>query len=376
MLGGVDLVRALGLAAIRSFVMAAPTDPVCYSRHVDGILEPIDAAQQSERLVDSLLAFARGQHERPVLFYDNDWDLLLVSRHRARLQEAFRFVVARAETVEALVDKALFQALARELELPVPPAQRMPVTADARSVRHLRYPIVAKPLTRHASTWPALRLGKAVLIEHEEALRALQHAAAEAQLELIVQEYVAGPETRIESYHVYVDDGGAIAGEFTGRKLRTYPMAHGISTAVTITDDREVRALGRELVRRLDLRGVAKLDFKRGADDRLYLLEVNPRFNLWHHPGALAGVNLPALVYADLLGRRRPPVSPARAGVSWCNLAYDPRAARQAGVGPLGWLASALRCEAKSGFAWDDPLPLPRAVLRRAGQRLRAGRAR
>ena len=44
----------------------------------------------------------------------------------------------------------------------------------------------------------------------------------------------------------------------------------------------------------LGLRGVAKLDFKRTAAGELVLLEVNPRFNLWHLPGAVAGVNLPA----------------------------------------------------------------------------------
>src|SRR5215470_19812901 len=40
------------------------------------------------------------------------------------------------------------------------------------------------------------------------------------------------------------------------------------------------------------LTGVAKPDFKRAPDGRLLLLEINPRFNLWHHLGAVAGVNL------------------------------------------------------------------------------------
>src|SRR6266480_5798567 len=74
-----------------------------------------------------------------------------------------------------------------------------------------------------------------------------------------------------------------------------------------------------ELVRRLGLRGVAKLDFKRAPDGQLYLLEVNPRFTLWHHLGARAGVNIPALVYADLAGLPRGRVLQARAGVRWCK---------------------------------------------------------
>jgi len=50
-----------------------------------------------------------------------------------------------------------------------------------------------------------------------------------------------------------------------------------------------VRRLGRELTERVGLRGFAKFDFKRDPDGRLWLLQVNPRFNLWHHVGADAG---------------------------------------------------------------------------------------
>ena len=50
------------------------------------------------------------------------------------------------------------------------------------------------------------------------------------------------------------------------------------------------------------LTGVAKLDFKRDRSGKLHLFEINPRFTLWHHAAAIAGVNIPALVYADLTG--------------------------------------------------------------------------
>jgi predicted ATP-grasp superfamily ATP-dependent carboligase len=181
--------------------------------------------------------------------------------------------------------------------------------------------------------------------------------------EVLVQEAIPGPESSIESYHAYIDASGEIAGEFTGRKLRTYPRRYGYSTAVTITQSGEVTALGREISRRLGLRGVAKLDLKRDPDGRLRLLEINPRFNLWHHPGALAGVNLPALVYSDLAGIPRPASPRSRPGVRWCSLAHDLQAARSEGMSPARWLRWVLACEAKSGFAWDDPLPLPRATF-------------
>ena len=145
--------------------------------------------------------------------------------------------------------------------------------------------------------------------------------------------------------------------EFTGRKIRTYPLEYGYSTSLVITDATDVAELGRDLVKRLNLRGVAKFDFKRGPGGKLRLLEVNPRFNLWHYLGAVAGVNLPALVYADLVGQLRPRISEARPGVRWCHIQKDLMAARTSGVRLSTWLSWILRCEAKYEFAWDDPLP-------------------
>jgi D-aspartate ligase len=100
-------------------------------------------------------------------------------------------------------------------------------------------------------------------------------------------------------------------------------------------------------------------------------LEINPRFNLWHHAGAVAGVNIPALVYADLAGIPRPPVARARAGVRWCRMWKDLPAARADGMPLAAWLHWALASEAKSTLSWDDPIPLLRAAVHRvAGQYL------
>jgi D-aspartate ligase len=365
-LGDVDLVRALAIAGVPSAVVAEAGQPARYSRSTVATLERFDPARDSERALQSLLEFGAGQPEPPVLFYDADWDLLLVSRERERLRESFRFVVADAELVEDLVDKERFQALAERLDLPVPRARRMSAGDDLEEIG-LRFPVVVKPLTRHHDTWRALARGKAVHAEDRPALRSLLR---DVDVDVLVQEAIPGPESRIESYHVCVNAEGEPVAEFTGRKLRTHPPGYGYTTALTTTDAADVAALGRDITVRLGLTGVAKLDFKRSPEGDLHLLEVNPRFNLWHHPGALAGVNIPELVYRDLTGLPRPPATRARAGVYWCSLAHDLQAARADGLGTLSWLRWMVRCDAKSGFALDDPLPLPRAAVARLRGRL------
>jgi len=360
-MGSMDLVRPLGLSNIRSAVVARPGAPSLYSRFTQGTLCREDFSPGDEGLVDALLRFAADQPQPPVLFYEEDAQLLLISRHRRRLAQAFRFVIADPDLVETLVDKARFYALAEQLGLPVPATRILRPGASADVDLH--FPIIVKPLVRSPS-WDAVADGhKALQFESQEALNDAWPRLGQLRGDLIAQEFIPGPESRIESYHVYVDETGAIAGEFTGRKIRTYPVSCGHSTALEITRADDLLVYGRAVVRALKLRGVAKLDFKRGPNGGLFLLEVNPRFNLWHHLGAVAGVNLPAMVYADLLGLARPKVTTARAGARWCCAWKDLPAALAARVPLWRWMLFLLGCEAKSAISWDDPMPLLRSIL-------------
>ncbi len=351
-MGDMDLLRPLGLARIPCVVVARPGAAPRFSRFARAALPWVDTWEHADEQVDTLMRFASRQSQPPVLFYQEDRELLLVSRHRERLRSAFRFTIGDATLVEELVDKA-----------------RLPTAAEF----DVPFPIVIKPLTRRTDRWgPLGGPGKALLVESLEALQQLWPRVVTANVPVLAQQLVPGPETGVESYHVYVGEQGEIVGEFTGRKIRTWPRQLGHSTALEITDSAEVTALGRAVMRRLELRGVAKLDFKRGPDGRLYLLEINPRFTLWHHPAALAGVNVPALVYGDLAGLPRPAARRAHPGVRWCKIWHDAPAARAAGVPLARWLAWALHCEAKSALSWDDPLPLLGAAAWAAGRRLAA----
>jgi D-aspartate ligase len=376
-MGDMDLVRPLGLAGISCAVVAPPGAPSRYSRFTRRVLDWADAWDRAEELVEILVRFGSAQPEPPVLFYEEDADLLLVSRYRERLARVFRFVIPDATLVEDLVDKFRFHTLADRFALPVPPTQRLyPIEGSTSADLNLRFPLIIKPLTRRPAYWaPLAGSSKAVQVNTPETLRSLWPRLVAAKVDVLAQEMIPGPETCVESYHVYVDVQGDIVGEFTGRKIRTYPEKYGDSTALMITNTADLAELGRELVNRLRLRGVAKFDFKRGPNGKLYLLEINPRFNLWHHPGALAGVNIPALVYCDLVGLPRPTVLDAKPGISWCRIWQDVIAAKAWGVPFVKWLPWALNCEAKRAMAWDDPMAFARAVLFRALFRHHASRA-
>lgn len=363
-LGDIDLVRPLAHAGIHSAVVAPPGDPARYSRATVAALPWVDPWERPDELVAQLLAFARRQERPPVLYYQDDRSLVLVSRHREQLATAFRFVIPDAELVEGLADKSRFIDVADAHGLPVPATVRL-TAGEPLPDGELPEPALVKPLTRRGfDEWARITAAtKAARVGSRAELARLWDELGAAGVDAVVQELVEGPETAIESYHVYVDVDGLRVAEFTGRKIRTRPHAYGFSTAVEVVPLDDVRDLGRDIVGRLGLRGVAKLDFKRRRDGALVLLEVNPRFTLWHHPAALAGVNIPALVHADATGTARLPTAATAGRVTWCQDIRDALAAREQGVPIARWLAFAAGCDSRSAFSVTDPEPFVRGVL-------------
>ena len=357
--GDDDMVRALALAGRSCLLVSHPDNAARWSRHVTGVLDV-----ERDDLVDALLAHAAAADEPPVLFLAEDEALQVVSRHRDRFLAAFRVALAPPALLDDLLDKPRFQRLAERLGLPVPRAVTVR-DGEARALDGLRPPLVVKPALRDDRWRTRAHGAKALAVSDEAAWERMRPKLTGLGADLLVQEEVPGGEDRIESYHAYVDASGRTLGEFTGRKLRTWPASFGGSTALVTTDAADVRAAGRDAVARLDLRGPLKLDFKRAPDGELWLLEANPRFSLWAHLGAVAGVNLPGLAHADLTGQRPAPAPPARAGVKWCNPKLDAAAWRESG-GSLGrWAAFAVRCGAVSGAQLDDPLPTLARLARR-----------
>jgi predicted ATP-grasp superfamily ATP-dependent carboligase len=363
--GAIEVVRSLQLAGLPCAVVATPGDATSYSSQVETVFSwdwgrPLEFHDAT--LADRLAAWGRAQASRPVLFYSSDPALLFTSRHRARLAEGLRFAVPDAELVEAMADKALFSVLAERLALPVPATSVIPpgLGSEPPDLSELGYPLIVKPERRdrgwrHVAADSGAKV-KALVVRDEAEMRGLWPELSRAGRPLVAQQYVTGPESAIESYHVYVDADGEIAAEFTGKKIRTYPVECGFTTSLSITDQADVLHLGRKLVELLGLRGIAKFDFKRTPDGQLYLFEINARTSLWMHSGARAGVNIPAAVYADLAGRPRPDLAAHPSPVSWVH-PKDVKAARAGGVPLSRWLAFAARAQARAFWYWRDPMP-------------------
>jgi D-aspartate ligase len=118
-------------------------------------------------------------------------------------------MLADRDLIDQLVDKRRFQALAARHDLPVPPTQHLrPAAGDPPPALDVPYPVVVKPLTR-IPAWAALAgSGEALRVSARDDLAALWPRLTKLRTEFLAQQLVRGPESRIESFHVYVDVSG------------------------------------------------------------------------------------------------------------------------------------------------------------------------
>ncbi|HET7197979.1 MAG TPA: hypothetical protein VFI86_04880 [Burkholderiales bacterium] len=378
--GGINLVRALGMAGIPVIVAALERDtPSMASRYCAGTLELPPAAGR-EAIAEALARAGRrlaAQHGRPVpLFYDNDDRLSLVQDFRDQLSPCYALLLNERALGEALLDKASFQALAERRRLPLPRR----VAWEALTAE--RGPVLAKPKTR--TGWDDSPLRRQLFGGHGKAR--VFGSGREARLDPLVQafaarlqfqEYVPGGDDAIWSFHGFAAPGGEVLEGFVGRKIRTFPSLTGDSAYLRLAHQPALDTLGRDIAARLGLCGIFKMDFKRHPDSgRYFLLEINTRFNLWHYVGAMNGVNLPRVAYEFLLHGRRPRSSRLSTRYRWLAWRYERRAFRELHArGELSaarWLWSLVQApKVYEFFSWRDPMPFVRLLQRRVNRKWR-----
>jgi D-aspartate ligase len=368
LLGGVNLVRTLGLAGIPAIVASADEDePALASRYCTAkCLLPGNGEAAVDALVTIGDRLVTMYGRRVPLFYGSDSWLKLIYAHRERLERYFLLLLNDANVADAMLTKDGFQEFARRRGLPVPAAFSWDDEGPSGLAHHAG-PVVVKPSNK--DDWSESRLRKRAfgrakaLVFPSGADAAKDPVLAHFRDQLTVQQYVSGDDRSNWSFHGFADAKGHVMESFVGRKLRTFPPDNGESAYIELAHNEELTALGKRLAACMPLKGVFKMDFKQDArTGRWYLLEVNARFNLWQYLGAANGVNFMRTAYEFLLEEKRPAPTAYQTRTRWLSLELDARAFRalrtEGKLGVAGWLASLVFArKVYNLFSWTDPGP-------------------
>ena len=290
------------------------------------------------RAVLDLLDSSRAEVLLPV----SDRSVEVVRKHRAAFASRTCVALAAEQALDAAVDKTATLHIARELGLPVP-AGVLVTDEDQLGEVEVPFPCVIKPTVSWSPGSPRfgrLRCRTAVdAAELRLAVRELTAAGAGA----LVQQWLSG---RREAVHLLYARGEVWARVCVAAR-RTDPALGGDSVLrMTIAPPPDVVTAAEQLVRRMDLEGYAEVEFRRDAEGRAVLMEVNPRLSASVETAVRAGVDFPVLLHDWARGAPLSRVDGYRVGVR------------------LRWVAGELRWlqESRRSSGRPDVPSFPRAV--------------
>lgn len=317
-----------------------PAAPALSSRYVN----PLAIGADEGELIAALENFETDGN-KPTLFVTSDRYLAFLHRNFDRLKQRFAFQYESADLIASLLSKSASADLFEQRGVKAP---RTVVSGPESEVAALALPLVVKPVVQ--TQWTLDPRAMAVTGNHkaiicrDDAQRAAMTAALAPFGPAVAQELVpADPNGRY--YFVGCRSrSGKIVATFCGRKIRTLQNGMGSETALQTVADADVRALGADVLQRLEIVGVAGIDILRSQhDSSLWVIEVNYRFGLSDALPVFAGQDLPMLA-AEIAEGREPIDAPsARLGTQWIWLTHDAPAVRAEGLSLTRYAAQVLR---------------------------------
>lgn len=135
---------------------------------------------------------------------------------------------------------------------------------------------------------------------------------------VIAQQYIKGTEINI-----------AVLGDGKGNAISIIPMRKlyitdkGKAWAGITLEDPALIDLANSFISATNWRGGCELEVIRDADDRLYIIEINPRFPAWIYLTAAAGQNQPAALVRMAMGEEVIPYTDYTAGKIFIRYSWD-----------------------------------------------------
>lgn len=317
------VVRSLGRQGVRSIVLhyRDDVDMAHRSRYASrGISTP--HPEQDEDAFIGVLAALGPQVQGSPLIPASDETLGVVARHKQELARWYRVLAPDAEIAERIIRKEHTYALADEIGIPAPRTHHVASMEDLERHRdQFAFPCLIKPSQSHRYVEVFQR--KMVRVDDVDELRAAYRQAADAGLEVLLQELIPGDDRQGVNYNSYRADGAPVA-EFTAQKVRLTPRNFGPPSVVVSRRIPEVVEPGRRILEALGYAGYSCVEFKRDARDGTYkLMEVNGRFNLSSLLSERCGINFPWLAYRHAVLGQLEPISAYREGVYWMDGTKD-----------------------------------------------------
>ncbi|MGH3265527.1 MAG: ATP-grasp domain-containing protein [Trebonia sp.] len=311
-------VRSLGRAGLRvaagesvaQFDPAVPV-PTLRSRYCLHSLVLPDLVSDTAAFITAIIEFVR-DHSPRVVLPTGDITIGVLRYHRKALAELGCVLALAAESaLDIANDKDRTLTVAERLGIAQPKSWRVGGSDDlAAAVAEFGFPFVLKP-TVSWTGGTAERLVPIDVVNQDEASEVTKRFL-EAGTGVLAQQWVPGRREGV-SLFIAGDEVVAACGHVAHRTTPPLGGASAVRESIEVPDDTMHAAV--ILAKEIGLQGVCEVEFRRDADNRPLLMEINARLAGTIENAVQAGVDFPLMIWCWMTGQEIAPVTSYRCGV-------------------------------------------------------------
>ena len=281
-------------------------------------------AKEEALLFRFLVDLARKENLEGWILYPNDDETVrFLARNREQLEKHYRVTTQPWEVVKFACQKRLTYELAEKCSIAVP-RTCYPRSDTELEQLDIEFPVIIKPSVKEPfysrTGKKAIRIdSKKELIDEFTKIREIV-----GDSEIMVQEFIPGGSENLFSVGSLFKNGELLA-KIVARRLRQHPMDFGHATTYAETVDiPEIEGLAARILKAMGYYGLSEVEFMWDPRDGQYkLIEINPRPWGWHTLAIAAGVDLPYLLYRDMLDQKITQNGAVPRQVKWIRLVTD-----------------------------------------------------
>jgi D-aspartate ligase len=355
-----SVARDLGRAGVKVYILCDAGAFVRHSRFVEWI-ETLGDCGQEAAWSRFLLSQESDHLKGAVVLSCSDAGIQVLLRHREQLESRFKLDIANPRAQRDMLDKFTTYEHAHAANVPTPGFWETSSREQIMAMRDsIRFPVMVKPRLSHL--FEAHFGRKHVIVSNFDELLTTFDSASKAGLDVLLMEWIPGPDSLLCSYFTYLDENSNPLFAFTKRVVRRFPSGMG-GACYHITDwVPEIVEQSNRLLKQAGLRGLANVEYKLDERDGQYkVIECNARFIASNGLVSKAGCKLALFVYNRIVGRPLPKMQDFKNGLRLWDPLRDWRAfleRRQLGeISFLGWLKSVMHAQQFAYFELTDPKP-------------------
>ena len=255
----------------------------------------IEIVKSEENLINLLLEIGSAALYRPVIFVENDKDLLFIEHYQNELSKYFLWLPSLNCLLSEIINKGSMLAVAKEADLDIPTTFFSGQHSFETIQSSVVFPCIVKPLFTQNDYKTKCELAE----NREQLYQIIKERRFNSGY--MVQEIISGPVENLVFYIGYFNKRSKPLSSVTGYKFRQLPYDFGIGTIAVSRLNQKIKQISEKFLTHIGFHGLADIEFKYDPKTNRYIfIEINLRPCGLIELATSAGLDMAYLAYIDL----------------------------------------------------------------------------